>query len=159
MKKIFFIAAALFFSLLAASKDYEVYGPQGGISLKVELPSGSVIKEACDGGKFFNAKFDPANPPEFVKVWGMYKLGREYLTSTQDLDIFGTAGFYVGPVRIIHGTRDSIVPMWCSEKYLQTYGDKAELIRVEGENHTITRHRREVTGLVVEFFSTGLMSL
>lgn len=277
MKRFFFIAAALFFSLLAASKDYEVYGPQGGISLKVELPSGfdpehdrcpmvilmhgifsskdynpmpafarglakagiasvrfdfgghgksegqkqymtiereiaeamavweyvralpyvssvgllghsqggvvasmtagrlaqrgqapdalilvapgSVIKEACEGGKFFNAKFDPANPPEFVKVWGMYKLGREYLTSTQELDIFGTAGFYVGPVRIIHGTRDSIVPMWCSEKYLQTYGDKAELIRVEGENHTITRHRREVTGLVVEFFSTGLMSL
>ena len=53
-----------------------------------------------------------------------------------------------------HGKSDNVVPMWCSEKYLQTYGDKAELIRVEGENHTITRHRREVTRLVVEFFDS-----
>ena len=53
-----------------------------------------------------------------------------------------------------HGKSDNVVPMWCSEKYLQTYGEKAELIRVEGENHTITRHRREVTGLVVEFFDS-----
>lgn len=124
---------------------------EGPKSLVLIAP-GSVIKEACQGGKFFNATFDPADPPEFIRCWGFMKLGREYLVSTQELDIFGTAEAYKGPVRIIHGTKDSIVPMWCSEKYKETYGDAAELALVEGENHTITCRRKEVVGKVVEFF-------
>jgi pimeloyl-ACP methyl ester carboxylesterase len=123
-------------------------GPKG----LVLIAPGSVIKEACQGGKFFNARFDPADPPEFIRCWGFMKLGREYLLSTQELDIFGTAEAFKGPVRIIHGTKDGIVPMWCSEKYKETYGDAAELIVVEGENHTITCRRKEVVGKVVEFF-------
>ena len=60
----------------------------------VLIAPGSVIKEACQGGKFFDARFDPKNPPEFVRCWGFMKLGREYLLSTQELDIFGTASAY-----------------------------------------------------------------
>lgn len=123
-------------------------GPKG----LVLIAPGSVIKEACQGGKFFNARFDPADPPEFIRCWGFMKLGREYLMSTQELDIFGTAEAFKGPVRIIHGTKDGIVPMWCSEKYKDTYGSAAELVVVEGENHTITCRRKEVVGRVVEFF-------
>jgi fermentation-respiration switch protein FrsA (DUF1100 family) len=64
----------------------------------------------------------------------------------------GPAAAYEGPVLLLHGTKDSIVPMWCSEKYLQIYGDKATLQVVEGENHTITRHRKVVIAHTVEFF-------
>ena len=84
------------------------------------------------------------------------RLGREYLLTTQQLDIYGTASAYEGPVRILHGTRDRIVPLWCSEKYEETYGDNCELVLVEGENHTITRRRKEVVDSVVQFFSTQL---
>ena len=52
----------------------------------------------------------------------------------------------------IRGTRDTIVPMWCSECYKTAYGGRAALEVVEGENHTITRRRSEVVRLVVEFF-------
>ena len=123
--------------------------PPAGVVL---IAPGSVIKEACQGGKFFNARFDPKNPPEYIRCWGMYKLGREYLVSTQLLDIYGTASAYKGPVLLLHGDRDGIVPMWCSEKYLETYGSHATLTVVEGENHTITRRRNEVIGHAVEFF-------
>lgn len=118
----------------------------------VLIAPGSVIKEACQGGKFFNARFDPKNPPEYVRCWGVNKLGREYLLSTQDLDIFGTASAYKGKVRILHGNKDTIVPMWCSERYLETYGDQAELVVIDGENHTISRRRNEVVRQVVDFF-------
>ncbi|MBO7117923.1 MAG: alpha/beta fold hydrolase [Bacteroidales bacterium] len=118
----------------------------------VLIAPGSVIKEACQGGKFFSARFDPKDPPEFIRCWGFMKLGREYLLTTQQLDIYGTASAYEGPVRILHGTRDGIVPMWCSEKFKETYGDSAELVTVEGENHTITRKRKEVVASVVSFF-------
>lgn len=116
------------------------------------LAPGAVIKEACQGGKFFNARFDPKDPPEYVRCWGLYKLGREYLLSTQDLDIYGTASAYKGDVLILHGTRDSIVPLWCSERYKETYGDKASFKLIDGENHSITRRRSEVVSEVVEFF-------
>ncbi len=118
----------------------------------VLLAPGSVIKQACQGGKFFNARFDPADPPEYIRCWGMMKLGREYLLTTQALDIYGTAAAYMGPVLLLHGTKDSIVPMWCSEQYLETYGDRANLVKVEGENHLITRKKKEICAQVVAFF-------
>ena len=98
----------------------------------VLLAPGSVIKQACQGGKFFNARFDPANPPEYIRCWG-------------------TAS-YKGPVLLLHGTKDSIVPMWCSEQYLETYGDRATLVKVDGENHLITRRKKEICNRTVAFF-------
>lgn len=118
----------------------------------VLLAPGSVIKQACQGGKFFNARFDPADPPEYIRCWGFMKLGREYLLSTQQLDIYGTAAAYEGPVLLLHGTKDTIVPMWCSEQYLQTYGDRATLVKVDGENHLITRRKKEILARTVAFF-------
>lgn len=118
----------------------------------VLIAPGSVIKDACQGGKFFNARFDPADPPAFIRCWGFMKLGREYLLSTQDLDIYGTAAAYGGAVCILHGTRDRIVPLWCSERYKETYGDRAVLSWVEGENHMITRRRDEIVRETVAFF-------
>lgn len=118
----------------------------------VLIAPGSVIKEACQAGKFFNARFDPTDPPEFIRCWGIMKLGREYLLTTQQLDIYGTAAAYQGPVLLLHGSRDGTVPMWCSEKFIGAYGDHATLQVVEGENHTITRHRKEVVASTVAFF-------
>ena len=118
----------------------------------VLIAPGSVVQEACRNGRFFGAEFNPADPPEFVKCFGIMKLGREYILSTQDLDIYGTAKDYTGPVRLIHGSKDTIVPMSCSERYVETYGDRSELIVVEGENHLITRKKKKVVVLSVGFF-------
>ena len=118
----------------------------------VLIAPGSVIQDACRNGRFFGAEFNPADPPEYVKCFGVMKLGREYILTTQELDIYGTAKAYTGPVRLIHGSKDSIVPMSCSEKFVETYGDRAELIVVDGENHMITRKRKKTVALSVEFF-------
>lgn len=118
----------------------------------VLIAPGSVVQDACRNGRFFGAEFNPADPPEYVKCFGIMKLGREYILSTQELDIYGTAKAYTGPVRLIHGSKDTIVPMSCSEKFVETYGDRSELIAVEGENHMITRKKKEVVALAVSFF-------
>ncbi|MBO7492288.1 MAG: alpha/beta fold hydrolase [Bacteroidales bacterium] len=118
----------------------------------VLIAPGSVIKEACQNGKFFNATFNPADPPEYIRCWGFMKLGREYLLTTQQLDIYGTASAFKGPVLLLHGSRDGIVPLWCSEKFLETYGTSAQLQVIKGENHTISRHRKIVVTRTVEFF-------
>ena len=139
-------------SMTAGRLAAEGYAPDG----LVLIAPGSVIKEACQGGKFFNARFDPKDPPEYIRCWGFMKLGREYLLTTQQLDIYGTAEAYKGPVRILHGTKDSIVPMWCSEKFADSYGENSELVVIEGENHTITNKRKEVVFSVVSFFKNIL---
>ncbi len=123
--------------------------PLYGLAL---LAPASVLKNACRNGRLFDAKFNPVDPPEYVRCFKMMKLGREYLLSTQQLDIYGTAGAYRGPVRIIHGGNDRLVPMWCSEDFVKTYGEAAELIVVEGENHRLSKKTRKVAELVVAFF-------
>ena len=55
-------------------------------------------------------------------------------------------------VLLMHGIKDSIVPMWCSEQYLETYGDRATLVKVDGENHLITRRKKEICNRTVAFF-------
>lgn len=117
---------------------------------------GSVIQNACRNGRFFGAEFNPADPPEYVKCFGIMKLGREYILSTQDLDIYGTAQAYTGPVRLIHGSKDKIVPLSCSEKFVEAYTQESELIIVEGENHMITRRLRKVVAHAVSFFTSQL---
>ena len=118
----------------------------------VLIAPASVLKNACNQGGLLGAKFDPKNPPEYIKCFGMMKVSREYILSTQQLDIYGTAEAYKGPVRIIHGSDDTLVPMWCSEDFKRTYGERAELIIVENENHRISRKTKQVADMVVEFF-------
>lgn len=122
----------------------------------VLVAPGSVVQDACKGGRFFGAEFNPADPPEYVKCFGIMKLGREYILSTQELDIYGTAQAYTGPVRLIHGSKDNIVPLSCSEKFVETYTQESELIIVEGENHMITRRLRKVVAHAVSFFTSQL---
>lgn len=124
----------------------------------VLIAPGSVIQDACRNGRFFGAEFNPADPPEYVKCFGIMKLGREYILTTQELDIYGTAKAYTGPVRLIHGSKDTIVPMSCSEKFVEEYTQDAELIVVEGENHMITRKLRTVVSHAVSFFVNELCS-
>ena len=112
----------------------------------------TVLKNACQNGKLFDARFDPVNPPKYVKCFGMMKLGREYLLTTQQLDIYGTAQSYQGHVLILHGKNDRLVPLWCSQQYLTTHPATAQLTIVEGENHHISRKTKKVATLITQFF-------
>ena len=109
MKRLYLILIFITFSLLAFSREYKVYGPQGGLAMEVTLPD----------------RFD------------------------EDTD-------KCPMVRLIHGNEDTIVPMSCSEKFVETYTQDTELIVVEGENHMITRKLKTVVSHAVSFFETKL---
>lgn len=116
------------------------------------IAPGAVIKEACQGGHFFGNAFDPKDPPEFIRCFHHFKLGRNYLLQTQELDIYGVSANFQSPVCIIHGSKDGIVPLWCSEKYNDIYSN-SEMHIVEGENHLIIKKRKEVIGIILNFLS------
>lgn len=118
----------------------------------VLMAPGSVIKDACRGGGFFGARFDPKNPPEYIKCFLVFKLGREYLTQTQTLDIYGTSANYQGPVCLIHGTKDRIVSVKCSKKYDEIYHN-LELHLIEGETHTMRKKLDETAEIICTFIN------
>lgn len=119
------------------------------------LAPGAVIKEATQGGHFFGNSYDPKDPPEYIKCFHHFKLGRNYLLQTQELDIYGVSEKYQGPVCIIHGSEDGIVPLWCSRKYDEIYSG-SEMHIVEGENHLIIKKRKEVIGIILDFLGRTL---
>lgn len=122
------------------------------------LAPGAVIKEACQGGHFFGNAFDPKDPPEYIKCFHHFKLGRDYMLQTQELDIYGTSENFQGPVCIIHGSEDGIVPLWCSEKYDAIYSD-SEMHLVDGENHLIIKRRKEIIGIILDFLAPYQQSM
>lgn len=135
-------------SMLAGQLSKSGHSPDGLIL----LAPGTVIKEATQGGHFFGKTFDPSNPPEYIKCFNMFKLGRNYLIQTQQLDIYGTSASYQGPACIIHGDRDGIVPLWCSEKY-RTVLAAPEFHLIHGENHMIINKQQKVIQHIVDFLN------
>ena len=57
-------------SMLAGELAKEGHSPHK----LVLLAPGSVIKDACKGGHFFGKRFDPKNPPEHIRCFGIFKL-------------------------------------------------------------------------------------
>ena len=133
-------------SMLAGELAQEGDDPIG----LVLLAPGSVIKEATQAGRFFGKEFDPKNPPEYIKCFNTYKLGHDYLVQTQQLDIYGTARHYQGPVYLVHGKKDGIVPLWCSEKYHEVYAN-SQLVVMDGLTHMFIKKGRRVAKMVAEF--------
>ncbi len=65
---------------------------------------------------------------------GMTGMSEAYIESIKDFDVWSHIGGYAGPVLIIHGTNDFIVPISNSEKAVTIYPN-ASLVRIEGANH------------------------
>lgn len=125
-------------SLVAARKSKEV-------DFLVMLSPSGIMEESCRAGIFIKKMFDPDNIP-LVLGYGKKAIGRAYLKSAQDMDIYEKAKGYKGPVCIIHSREDEMVPIRYSEKYLRLYQncmlkiiDAADHMFLNGGQEAITR--------------------
>lgn len=120
--------------------------PPAGLVL---LAPASVLKEYACKGRFFSASCDPHNPPETINVYG-FKMGRGYILSAQALPIDAESALFTGPVCLLHGTWDPIVPIACSEQYDTLYRN-SKLHVIRGTEHVFLFHRRKVRRLIIDF--------
>ena len=91
-----------------------------------------------------------ADIPETVRFWDL-PLGRVFFTSIREMDVFTLLPRYQGPVLIMHGTDDPIVPLACSERAASLYRD-ADLHVFPGEGHGFSPDGAEqVRGLLTRF--------
>ena len=115
----------------------------------IQLAPASILKEYASKGKFLSVRCNPKNPPETISVYG-FKMGREYILSAQTLPIEEESSWFTGPVCLLHGTKDKIVPLACSKEYDTLYRN-SELHIISGTEHLFLFHRQIVRRLIIEF--------
>lgn len=71
--------------------------------------------------------------PETEKIMGLL-LGRVYAKDAMSFDIYDVIKNYPGPVLLIHGTADDVVPIRYSQRAAEVF-PSAKLIEIEGAGH------------------------
>lgn len=117
------------------------------------MSAAAVLRDDALRGNTQGSIYDPWNVPEQIPLHGgTLNMGREYVLSAQTLPIYETAENYTGPVFILHGTHDTIVPYTYSERYKSVYKN-AELKLMPGQDHSYTTETEEAALLACDFFS------
>ena len=121
----------------------------GKVCAMVQLAAAAVLRDDALNGVLMGKHYDPKNPPEYLRVF-FHKVGRGYFQVAQTLPIYETSARYEGPVLLVHGKEDKIVPYSYSERYHEVYKD-SELHLLDRETHILNKRRPEVVSLSVEF--------
>ncbi|MDC7127371.1 MAG: alpha/beta fold hydrolase [Spirochaetales bacterium] len=130
-------------------------GEQSSIvnSLVLFAPAAMLEQQAKDG-RLLGVEFDPENIPDYIRVYN-HRLGRKYILEAQNLNIYSSASSYKGPVCLLHGKSDRVVPFSCSENYHEIY-QNSELYLIKGEDHGFRRHRNNATDIALNFLLENL---
>lgn len=98
----------------------------------------AVLRDDAIRGQLQGVQYDAGNIPEVIIHPGRnLRIGRAYVQVAQTLPIYETAARYKGPVILVHGIADRIVPYTYSERYQQGYRH-AKLILLPGVDHSFT---------------------
>lgn len=116
-------------SALAAAEIQDIRG------LMLIYPAFSISDDALKG-KALGARFDPHDPPEsFYTKYPPVKLGRKFVEDALSLeDWLDRISAYEGPVLLMHGENDRIVPIIYSEMAASIYKN-VKFVRIPHAGH------------------------
>ncbi|MCL2003081.1 MAG: alpha/beta hydrolase [Oscillospiraceae bacterium] len=83
-------------------------------------------------------KREPADRAGRIDMGG-FLLSPDFERCLYDIDIYQTASAFQGNVLIVHGDGDETVPFDIGLRYKKIYGERAELLNIEGANHGFSR--------------------
>ncbi len=110
----------------------------------VLMAPAAVLRDDALRGNTMGAMYDPWNmTSDYIQLpFGNLKLGRKYIETAVNLPIYETALNYTGPVLVIHGTHDRVVPYTYGERYNQGYRNSSIKL-IPGEDHSFTVNTAE----------------
>ena len=87
------------------------------------LAPAAVLRENCEVGNMIGIPYDPYKPPRVITLNLMkdFRIGEAYMRTGRTLPIYETAAQYEGPVCLVRGDDDVIVPLYACEKYAEVY--------------------------------------
>lgn len=88
--------------------------------------------------------------PEVTSLWNV-PLGRQFFMELRKYDVYKHITKYTGPVQIIHGSKDDVVPLSYSERAMKEYKD-AHLGVIPGAKHGFNKEERLLADKFVREF-------
>lgn len=116
----------------------------------VLLAPASVLKDDAIAGQCMNVKYNASDPPEYVKVF-FHKLGRPFILEAQRLPIYETTAKYTGNVCIVHGDKDTVVPLAYGEHYHEIL-PSSEFHVLKGDGHMLNSNKPLLFDIIVSYF-------
>lgn len=104
------------------------------IKAVVLMAPAAVLRDDALRGNTMGAIYDPWHAPEYVQLPSGHQLGREFIRTALTLPIYETAAQYKGPVFIIHGQADRIVPYTYGERFRDVM-PRSSIEVIPGEDH------------------------
>lgn len=125
-------------------------------SLALMAPA-AVLRDDALRGNTMGTTYDPWNMTEdYVQLpFGGLKLGRKYIEAAVKLPIYETALKYTGPVLVVHGTHDRVVPYTYGERFHQGYKHSSIKI-IDGEDHGFSHDTAGTARYVADWFISEL---
>lgn len=107
----------------------------------VLLAPAAVLRDDALRGNTMGAVYDPWNmTDDYVQLpFGGLRLGRKFIETALTLPIYETAFRYEGPVFILHGTHDRVVPYTYGERYNTGYKNSSIRL-ITGEDHGFSKN-------------------
>lgn len=90
------------------------------------------------------------NIPDTTKLWNI-PMGRRFFLELRNINVYKTITQYKGPVQIIHGSQDAVIPLSYSEEAMKQY-KQAHLGVIPGAGHGFKPAEREVSNQFVKEF-------
>lgn len=134
----------------------------GQIKCEALLAAAAVLRDDAIRGTTQGASYDPYNlKGDYVELpprmdGQTLKVGKNYIDTAMNLPIYETARNYTGPVLIIHGTHDRIVPYTYSERYHAELKD-SQIRLISDEDHTFSNTYQQTALLVADWLHSQLL--
>ena len=121
------------------------------VSAVALIAPAAVLRDDALRGIIMGTQYNPLSPPRTIALKdNAYTIGRNYITSAQDLPIYEKARTYKGKTLIIHGKNDVVVPYTYSQRFDEVMEDsKLELI--EKQDHAFTKNEKIPAHLITRF--------
>lgn len=96
-------------------------------------PAGN-MNEVILSDTYLGDKLEELNEKGSFDVEGLL-LGKNFIEDIERINIYERAASYDKNLLIIHGSKDEVVPLSSSKRYIDIYGDKSELKIIDGADH------------------------
>ena len=132
-------------------------GQLGSAVLKsaVLMAPAAVLRDDALRGSTMGATYDPWHAPEYVDIFGN-RLGRDYIQTALSLPIYETAAKYDGPVLVLHGMADRVVPYTYGERFGREMPDCTVQL-LPGDDHGFTADMTGAAEMAADWLASTLL--
>lgn len=106
-----------------------------------------LIPGAARIGNMTGRTFDPTHVPDRISIFKEVELDGNYVRVAQTIHAEDAVDRYRGPVLILHGTEDDVVPLEDSREMANRYAN-CEMAIMKGETHHFDRHPDQMQSLI-----------